>query len=55
MLAWYRRWPLREAENVTTEMSHSSAAPASVALLTTGYLFGGIFVGMALLSLGTPG
>jgi hypothetical protein len=55
MLAWYQRWPAWEAELVTTEMSHSSATPASVALLTTGYLSGGIFVGMALLSLGTPG
>lgn len=40
---------------MTTEMSHSSATPASVALLTTGYLFGGIFVGMALgVGIGSP-
>jgi hypothetical protein len=36
-------------------MSHASATPTSVALLTTGYLFGGIFVGMALgVAVGSP-
>lgn len=40
---------------MTTEMSHASATPTSVALLTTGYLFGGIFVGMALgVAVGSP-
>jgi hypothetical protein len=36
-------------------MPTSSPTPASVALLTTGYLFGGIFVGMALgVAVGSP-
>ncbi|HEV8235514.1 MAG TPA: hypothetical protein VGP84_12990, partial [Gemmatimonadaceae bacterium] len=40
---------------MTTEMSHASATPTSVALLTTGYLFGGIVVGMALgVAVGSP-
>jgi hypothetical protein len=40
---------------MTTGVSHASATPASVALLTTGYLFGGILVGMALgVAVGSP-